>query len=91
MENTLISLVGNYGPLALFAVLYYILFRWVLKHFEKEKDEYQKILNDSAEREINYQAIISKLSDELPNMRETLVRIESNQNRGLHDGRNAKD
>lgn len=77
MESTIISMIVDYGALAIFAVLYYILFKWVLKHFEEEKTDFQKIINDSAEREKNYQAIISKLSDELPDMRETLARIEA--------------
>lgn len=72
-----INMIMDYGALALFAVLYYILFRWTLKRFEGQESKYEKIISDSAERERNYQAIISKLSDELPTMRETLARIES--------------
>lgn len=72
-----VSYLFDYGALALFAILYYILFRWTLKRFENQESKYEKIIADSAERERNYQAIISKLSDELPTMRETLARIES--------------
>lgn len=75
--SPIINMLIDYGALALFAVLYYILFRWVLRHFEKEKDEYQKIIEASADREKNYQAIIGKLSDELPEIRGTLARIET--------------
>lgn len=67
----------DYGALALFAILYYILFRWVLKHFENQKAEYLQIIKDSAEREKNYQTIISTLSKELPAIRTTLTNIEN--------------
>lgn len=76
-SQEVLKLIIDYGALALFAILYYILFRWVLKHFEREKSDFQKIINDGADREKNYQAIITKLSDELPTMRETLARIET--------------
>lgn len=76
-ESTVLNMLVDYGALALFAVLFYILFKWVLKYFETQKNEYIKIISESAEREKNYQEIISKLSNELPDMRETLSRIES--------------
>jgi len=74
--STIASTIGNYTAYMVIAILFVLLLKWVLNHFKDTRKEYIKLLEESSVRENNYQAIITKLSNELPQIRETLQSLE---------------
>ena len=68
--------LANYTAYALIAGMFILLLRWILSYFKDTRQEYMKLLNESADRERTFQEIIAKLSGELPEIKATLDRIE---------------
>lgn len=71
---TVTDLYINYGVTAVIVIAFFVLVFWVLKTSKEREEAIQKSAND---REDKLYTIIDSLSEQLPGIREALIRVES--------------